>query len=60
MQFKGKLMIETWQNGKSLISGPILARLWHIWGPEILFVSFTSTSSYTLFQAIILCNFIEN
>ena len=39
MQFKGKLMIETWQNSKSLISGPILARLWHIWGPEILFVS---------------------
>ena len=28
--------------------------------PKILFVCFTSTGSYTLFQVIILCNLREN
>ena len=29
-------------------------------GPQFLYLSFTSTSSKTLFQAIILCNLKEN
>ena len=38
---------------KNLIWGLILTRLAQIWVPIIFFVGFTSTSSYTLFQAII-------
>ena len=38
-------MNQTWENGKNIISDPILARLAHIWAPKNLFVGFTSTSS---------------
>ena len=40
---------------KNLILGAILACLAHIWTP-IFCVDFTSSGSWTLFQAIILCN----
>ena len=45
MQFDGKLMNQTWENGKKLISGLILACLVHVWAHKIYFVSFSSTSS---------------
>ena len=39
VQYKGKLTMQTWENGKKLISGPIL-------GPSIIFfMIFTSTNS---------------
>ena len=34
MQFKGKLMKHTWENGKSLVWGRILALLVQIWAPN--------------------------
>ena len=40
-----------------LILSPILARLVHKFGPQTLFVNFTSTSSYKLFQAFMLLQF---
>ena len=40
---------------KNQMLGPILGRLVQIWAPNF-FLSFTSTSNYTLFQAIILSN----
>ena len=43
-------MNQTWENGKKLILGPILA----------CFVGFIPTISWTLFQAIRLCNLQEN
>ena len=46
MQFKGKLMNQTWENDKKkLISGPNSAHLAQIWAHKICFVDFTSTSS---------------
>ena len=42
------------------ILGPILVRLGQMWAHKICFKGFTSTSIYTLFYAIILCNFQEN
>ena len=58
MQFQGKLINQTWENGKkNLVSGPMLA---HIWVPKIVFVDFTSTRCYKLLQAIIVRNFKEN
>ena len=42
---------------KNLILGPILAGLAQMWTHKIYFVGFTSTSSWILFQTIILCNF---
>ena len=48
VKYQGKLMMQTWENGKKLISGPILGL--HF------FVSFTSTNSYIFFQATILYN----
>ena len=43
MQFTGKLMSQTWENGKkNLISGPILAHLAQIWAPNIFFAGFPS------------------
>ena len=45
MKFKGKLVNQTWENGKKkLISGPILARLVQIWVSKDFFVGFTSIS----------------
>ena len=60
MQFKGKLMNQTWENGKNPNFGPDFGLFGPNLGPPNLFVGFTSTSSYTLFQAIILCNLKEN
>ena len=37
MEFKGKLVNQTWENGKNLILGPILARLAKIWAPRFVF-----------------------
>ena len=60
MQFKGKLMNETSENGKKkLILGPILAHLAQIWAPQNFFVGFIYTRCYTLLQAIIVGNFMR-
>ena len=53
-------MSQTWENSKNLILDTILARLIHIWSHKIFSLSFTSTSSQTLFHAIILCNLKEH
>ena len=61
MQFKGKLMKHTWENGKSLVWGRILALLVQIWAPNFFCVDFvTSTRCQKLWQVIIMCNFKEN
>ena len=53
-------MNQTWEMGKNLISGPILACLAQIWASKNFFVGFTSTNCYTLSKAIIVFNFKEN
>ena len=64
MQFQGKQMCQTWENGKKPSSRSILAPLAQIWTPKnfiwIFLVGFTSTRCYTLLQAIIVCNFKNN
>ena len=45
MQFKGKIMNQTWENSKNLVLGSILAHLAQIWVHKICFVDFTLTSS---------------
>ena len=45
---------------KNLILGPIFGQFVHIWALKKFFVGFTLTNSFTLFQAIIQCNFQEN
>ena len=61
MQFKGKLMNQTLEMVKKLILGLILARFNPNLAPPIFFfVGFTSTKCYTLLEAIIICNFMEN
>ena len=35
MQYQGKLMIQTWENGENVILGPILACLARIWAPDL-------------------------
>ena len=52
MQFKRKLK-KLEKMTKNLILRQILAQLW---APKIYVLSFTSTRSQTLFQAIIVCN----
>ena len=44
MQFKGKLINQTWENGKNLILGPILAQLAQILGSKTFLVNFTYVS----------------
>ena len=60
MQFKGKLMKQIGQNDKKpnfrSNFGPFGSNL----GLQTFSAGFTSTSSYTLFQAIILCNLKQN
>ena len=34
MQFQGKLMNQTWENGKNLVLDPILAHLTQIWAAK--------------------------
>ena len=48
------------ENGKYRNFGPDFCPFSGNFGPQFFFVSFTSTSSKTLFQAIILCNLGEN
>ena len=45
---------------KNLILDPILACMAQIYATKILFSGFTSISSETMLQAIILCNLKEN
>ena len=45
---------------KNLILGLILAHFVQIWDPKFFFASFTSTSSWTLLQAITDYNFKDN
>ena len=52
VQYHGKLMMQTWENGENLISGPVLC-------PHIFLVSFTSTSQ-TVSEAIIVYNLKKN
>ena len=60
MQFKGKIMNQTGENGNKpnfgLDFGPFGPNL----GPQIFFMGFTGMIYYTLSQAIIVCNFKEN
>ena len=43
MHFQGKLMNPTWENGKNLVSRPILALLAQIWALKNIAVDFTTT-----------------
>ena len=51
-------MNPTWKNGKNLVFGPDFGLFGPNLGPKI-FLGFTFISSYTLFQAIILCSLKE-
>ena len=57
MQFQGKVINQTWKNGKNPSFKPNFT-------PNLVqkmfFVGFTSTTLYALLQAIIVCNFKEN
>ena len=57
MQFQGKLMYQTSENAKNLVSGPIMIPLAQMWAQKIPFRDFISTTCQTLLQAIIVCNF---
>ena len=59
MQFKGKLIKQTWENGKKANFEPDFGPFWPNLGPKIFFVGFISTRCYILLKAII-CNFKEN
>ena len=59
-QLKGKLMNQSLENSKKPNIGPDFGPFGGNLGPQFFFVSFTSTSSKTLFQGIILCNLKEN
>ena len=54
VQYQGNIMMQPWENGKNSNFGPNLVP------PKIFFIGFTSTSSWAMFQAIILFNFLEN
>ena len=58
MEFKGKLMNQTWENSKKPNFGPNFGPF----RPHIFLfcVDFISISGKTLFQVIILCNLNEN
>ena len=56
MQFERKLMAKPDKMAENLIFGLILAQICS----QLFFVGFTSTRCYTLLQAIIVYNFIEN
>ena len=60
MQFSGKQMNQTWKKDKKPNFGPDFGLFDLNLGPQTFFAGFTSTSSWTLFQAIILCNLKEN
>ena len=45
MQFKGKLMNQTFKIKEALILGLILTHLTQIWAPKTFFAGYTSASS---------------
>ena len=53
-------MNQTWKKDKKPNFGPDFGLFDPNLGPQTFFAGFTSTSSWTLFQAIILCNLKEN
>ena len=54
-------MNKTWENGQKPRFGLDFDPFWTKFGPpKKIFVGFTSTRCYVLFQAIIVCNFKEN
>ena len=60
MQFQGKSMNQTWENGQKssvrLKFGPLQPKF----SPKTFFVGFSSTRCYALLLAIIVCYFKEN
>ena len=60
MQFQGKLMNQTWENGQKPSFGKDFGLLWPNFGPPKIFVvRFTYTICYTLLQDMIVYNFKE-
>ena len=57
MQFQGKLINQTWENGKKPSFVPDFGLFWP---PKIFFVGFTFTICQKLLQAIIACYLKEN
>ena len=53
-------MNQTWENGKKTNFESDFGPLGQNLGSQISFVDFVSTSSQTLFEAIIVCNLKEN
>ena len=60
MQFSEKLMNQTSKNGKKSNIGTDFGLFSPNFASKIFFVGFTSTSSQTLLQTMILCNLKEN
>ena len=62
LHLKGKLINQTWENGKKPNFGPDFCPFWPKFGPQffLFFVGATSIRCYTLLQTIIVCNFKEN
>ena len=58
MQFQGKLMNQTWENGKKPSFGPDFGLFQSKFGSQKHFCGFYLY--YTFLQAIIVCNFKEN
>ena len=53
-------MNQIWENGEKTNFGYNFGPSGSNVDPQFFCIEFTSTSSWTLFQAIILCNFTEN
>ena len=53
-------MNQIWESSEKSNFGPILAHLAQTWAFKIFFVDFTPNWCYTLSQATIVCNFMEN
>ena len=53
-------MNQTWEIGQKPSFGPNFGPFCPKFGPQIFFMSFTSTRCCALVQAIIVCNFKEN
>ena len=60
MQFKRKLINQTCKNGKKPNFGSDFGLFWPKFDLKTFFVGFTSSSCYTLLQAITVCNVKEN
>ena len=58
VQFKGKQMNQTWENGEKPSFEPDFGQFVPNQGPQIFFLGFTRRQ--TLSQAINVCNFKEN